>query len=126
VGHVQGAGRRHKLLLRVRVAPPAVQVQAGFVSGQAVARVVEHEDAAVGARGRPLADDQVVVAVAVDVHALDRSGILGVDVAGGPPRHALDVGELAVARVEEDLVRVGVRAGTSSWGSGVEIGLKSS
>ena len=66
--------------------------------------------------GWPPADNQVVVAVAVDVHALDRSGVLGVDGAGGPPRHALDVGELAVARVEEDLVRVGVRAGASSWG----------
>ena len=52
--------------------------------------------------------------------------VLGTNGAVGPPRYALDVGELAVARVEEDLVRVGVRAGTPSWGLGVEIGLGSS
>ena len=47
--------------------------------------------------------------------------VLGTNGAVGPPRYALDVGELAVARVEEDLVGV-----TSSWGLGVEIGLDSS
>eukprot|EP00964_Phaeocystis_antarctica_P007198 scaffold3903_cov60-Phaeocystis_antarctica.AAC.4 len=108
VGHarVRVAAHVHaERLHRIRVAPPAVQGDAGVGGGQAAARVVEHEDAPVGARGRPLADHQVVVAVAVDVHAHDRRGlgVLSTRSAGSPPGHALDVGELAMARVEVDL-----------------------
>eukprot|EP00964_Phaeocystis_antarctica_P029114 scaffold16407_cov53-Phaeocystis_antarctica.AAC.2 len=94
VGHARervAAPVHAERLHRVRVAPPAVQGRAGSVGNQAVARVVEHEDAPVG------------VAAAVDVHAHDGRGVLGTRGAGSPPGYALDVGELAVARVEVDL-----------------------
>ena len=42
-------------LQRMRVAPPAVQADAGVVGDQTVAWVVEYVDGTLGARGRPLA-----------------------------------------------------------------------